>query len=206
MKKLKFFIFFAVFLLSMAGNTFAAIFEDDFDNYNEGNGLLNYSFPDGDAKWTVTYGTVDLIGNGFYDLSPGNGLYIDMDGSSGTAGEIKSSLINLIPGSYMLSFDLAGNQRNDSPELISLTVETGIFTKDYTLNQNDPFTTFTEYFTLSDFQEINIVFKGTGGDNVGILLDNVILVEATPVPLPGAIWFLGSGLIGIVGYRKRFKK
>lgn len=28
----------------------------------------------------------------------------------------------------------------------------------------------------------------------------------TPVPIPAAIWLLGSGLIGLVGLRKRFKK
>lgn len=28
----------------------------------------------------------------------------------------------------------------------------------------------------------------------------------SPVPLPGAIWLLGSGLIGIVGIRRKFKK
>ena len=29
---------------------------------------------------------------------------------------------------------------------------------------------------------------------------------ATPIPIPGALWLLGSGLIGIVGIRKKFKK
>ncbi len=29
---------------------------------------------------------------------------------------------------------------------------------------------------------------------------------ATPVPIPAAVWLLGSGLIGLVGLRKRFKK
>lgn len=32
----------------------------------------------------------------------------------------------------------------------------------------------------------------------------VFLTEA--VPIPGAIWLLGSGLIGIIGFRKKFKK
>ena len=26
-----------------------------------------------------------------------------------------------------------------------------------------------------------------------------------PIPIPGAVWLLGSGLIGIVGIRKKFK-
>jgi uncharacterized membrane protein len=27
-----------------------------------------------------------------------------------------------------------------------------------------------------------------------------------PVPIPGAVWLLGSGLIGLVGIRRRFKQ
>jgi len=26
----------------------------------------------------------------------------------------------------------------------------------------------------------------------------------TPVPVPGALWLLGSGFIGLLGFRKRF--
>jgi hypothetical protein len=31
-------------------------------------------------------------------------------------------------------------------------------------------------------------------------------IKIAPVPIPGALWLLGSGLIGIVGIRKKFKK
>jgi hypothetical protein len=34
----------------------------------------------------------------------------------------------------------------------------------------------------------------------------VALVDATPVPVPAAAWILGSGLLGIAGLRKRFKR
>ena len=30
--------------------------------------------------------------------------------------------------------------------------------------------------------------------------------ETAPVPIPGAVWLLGTGLIGIVGIRRKFKK
>ncbi|NPV04897.1 MAG: hypothetical protein HPY67_09215 [Syntrophaceae bacterium] len=33
-----------------------------------------------------------------------------------------------------------------------------------------------------------------------------INVEGNPVPIPGALWLLGSGLLGLVAFRRRFKK
>ena len=35
---------------------------------------------------------------------------------------------------------------------------------------------------------------------------NVYVVSFDAVPIPGAVWLLGSGLIGIVGIRRKFKK
>ena len=34
----------------------------------------------------------------------------------------------------------------------------------------------------------------------------VVADSATSVPIPGAVWLLSSGLIGIVGLRRKFKK
>jgi len=31
-------------------------------------------------------------------------------------------------------------------------------------------------------------------------------ITNTPVPIPGAVWLLGSGMLGLVGVRRRFKK
>jgi hypothetical protein len=33
-----------------------------------------------------------------------------------------------------------------------------------------------------------------------------VTTAAAPVPIPGALWLLGSGLIGLIGIRRRFKK
>jgi len=41
-------------------------------------------------------------------------------------------------------------------------------------------------------------------DVVGV--DNIVIAEAPSVPIPGAVWLLGSGLIGITGLRKKFDK
>ena len=48
----------------------AVIFSDNFDGENGGVGALNYA---GFANFTVSNGSVDLIGNGFFDYLPANG-------------------------------------------------------------------------------------------------------------------------------------
>ena len=35
---------------------------------------------------------------------------------------------------------------------------------------------------------------------------SIVSISSQPVPLPAALWLLGSGLIGLVGLRRRFKK
>ena len=49
-------------------------------------GALNFTnFP----QWTVGDGAVDLIGNGFFDFIPGNGLYLDLGGSASNGGRLE---------------------------------------------------------------------------------------------------------------------
>ena len=57
------------------------------------------------SGWTVTDGTVDLHGaGGSYDVLPGNGSYVDLDGSSFASG-LFSNNVNLTGGTtYLLSF------------------------------------------------------------------------------------------------------
>jgi hypothetical protein len=45
--------------------------------------------------------------------------------------------------------------------------------------------------------------EGKEGDKIIFAIGNN---PNAVVPIPGAVWLLGSGLIGIVGLRRRFKK
>jgi hypothetical protein len=38
----------------------------------------------------------------------------------------------------------------------------------------------------------------------GEVCAEILVVDATPVPVPGAVWLLGSGILGLVGLRQRF--
>ena len=40
-------------------------------------------------------------------------------------------------------------------------------------------------------------------DPTGKSLDMAFVITGEPVPIPGAVWLLGSGLIALVGLRRR---
>jgi hypothetical protein len=156
------------------------IFFDNFDANNPGINVV----PSG---WTIANaGTVDLIGvcNGrppFFDNFPGNGCYVDLDGSTSTPGLLKKSftLTSGIP--YLLQFDLASNQNN------VVDVVFGTATGQYSLvgAQPIPFATRSLSFTPTSTGVYDISFLNQGGDGNGVNLDNVRLsTTAVPAPLP----------------------
>jgi hypothetical protein len=64
---------------------------------------------------------------------------------------------------------------------------------------------------LSEVRYIRIDGDGTGaaGGTSGFDLDAIGAINykvATPVPIPAAVWLFGSGLVGLAGIRRKFKK
>lgn len=187
------------FCASIAQAGVVTLLSDNFNTENGGNGVLNYA---GFANWNVSDGTVDLIGNGYFDFLPGNGLYVDMDGSTGNAGamETKAAFDFDAAKRYRVSFRLAGNQRNNNPDSVSVRIVAGLLlNQTISLSKNDPFTTFTYTFNGDDSTGQKIRFEATGGDNIGMLFDDFTLQI---IPLPSASALAGLGLLGL-GVRRR---
>lgn len=195
MKKIIFAII-VVSLMLVSGNSFASvIFQDNFNLENGGVYQTNYS---NFTNWTVSDGTVDLIGAGSpYNYFPGNGLYVDLDGSTGNAGKMTTKSTFGV-GQYELQFDLGGcyvlNQNN------TVTVSLGDYTENIILGRNFPLTTFIRDVYVSSPSSMNLIFNHAGGDNVGLILDNVKL---TATPEPATMSLLGLGLAGLIRLRKK---
>ncbi|MEH2412198.1 PEP-CTERM sorting domain-containing protein [Nostoc sp.] len=184
---------------SASAASVTTLLQDSFEQENST--ALNY---DHFANWNVVNGSVDLIGSvGFYDFLPANGLYVDLDGSTGKAGTMTSkTTFNFQAGNIVnLSFQLAGNQRDNVTD--SVTVSLGnLFSETFSLLGSQAFTNFTRSFTVANVTSATLDFKGIGTDNVGLLLDNVTLTKS--VPEPGSIMgILGLGAFGVTSLCKR---
>ena len=175
--------------------TAATVFSDNFDTDAL---ALNQTIFNG--GWVVSGGTVDLIGNtGFFDFLPGNGRYVDLDGSSSQAGEFHKDLSLTAGLQYTLAFDLAGSQRGS---VENVNVNFGSAVDNLTVNSSDGFSNHTLLFTPSTTGIYSLIFQNAGGDNVGALLDNVS-VSAVPEPETYAMLLAGLGLLGFMAGRRK---
>jgi hypothetical protein len=193
-----------------AGPSIAAtLFSDDFD--------LNTSGPNRTPSgWSTTAGAVDIVGPGYFpDLCYGVGRCIDMDGSIGAAGTIRTaSVFDLVAGgAFTLSFRYSWNYFNASiPN--TMTFGVGGFTDTMTTSGTRPGDWLSRSFAFTgDGSTGAIVFRHLGGDNGGIIIDDVRLEGplpgqgqtggTSPVPLPAAGWLLLAGLGALVAARRR---
>ena len=180
----------------LGGHAFAGIaLFDNFDNETPPPDQLNWG---GDAVFDVTSppSSVDLIGvGGIFDFITGHGGYIDLDGTTGSgnnpAGQITSKTL-FGPGTYTLTFDLAGNRRDATDQVT--TVSLGDF---FVSIGPEPaglgFTTYTYTFTTATAGKL--VFTDLGpSDQQGNLLDNVSV--SAPEPSTWAMMLLGFGGLG----------
>ena len=186
--------------LSGAASASTVIFQDDFNTETlQTNATLD--------NWTVTTGSVDVIGPGFFDFYPGNGRYLDMNGSTApnSEGRIETSGLGLVVGGqYTLSFDYG---TNSNPGTLPATLTFGLGTTVglfETLAINSiPSTLISISYTFTyDGSGDFLFFADTTGqpDQGGPVIDNVVL---SAVPLPAGGLLLIGALGGLAALRRR---
>jgi hypothetical protein len=177
------------------------MFEDAFDAEAQG---LNR---DPLTNWDVTDGTIDVIGGPpeFYNFYPGNGNYIDMDGSTGEAGRMTTNQVfDFVAGVlYRIYFTMGQNGAGTDTLNFGFDFLANSITNTGGIDGSmiDQFVDFTVAANVSSA----LFFEGTGGDNQGIVVDNVILksLGVAPVPLPATAPLVLLALGGLAGLRRR---
>jgi hypothetical protein len=186
----------AATLLCASAAQATTIFSDNFDA-----DVLDLNSTVFAGGWTVSGGgTVDTIGPGLYDVFPGNGHYIDLDGSNGATGLFSKALTATAGMTYTATFQLAGNHRGYADDTVA--VNFGSASGSYVLSSGDAFGTFSLSFTAASSGPFSLSFKNSGGDYVGGLLDNVT-ITAVPEPTTYGMLLAGLGLVGAAARRRR---
>jgi hypothetical protein len=176
-----------------------ADFVDSFDAENGGNPAFNHA---GLANFDITAGSVDLIGNGVFDVYPGNGLYLDLNGTTGTSGTI-TSRATFGPGAYRLAFALGNNAAVGGPN--SVTVTLGAYSETFTRVGRVDLEWITRPIVLDSSGRLTFSTPARDGDYSGIVIDDVRLVRSAGVPEPASLAMLGAGGLGLLGYARRRK-
>ena len=158
----------AVFTQFAAPASAATLISENFNSVAIG---LGYTTSVG--VFNVTSGNVDVVGPGLGDFYPGNGRYVDLNGSQ--RGTITSaSIFNFNPGDTVtLSFNYGANGANKSANvqlgsLFSDTVSIGASTSVFSSYN----TTFNVNSSLSTALSFMSSLSSPNG-NAGIIIDNV---------------------------------
>jgi choice-of-anchor C domain-containing protein len=206
------YVLIAAFSLVLSSSAFALPFQNgSFEiGPNPGGYTTLYAGDTSITGWRVTQGSIDYIGS-YWTASDGS-RSLDLDGYFQQGG-IEQAFDTVIGRKYLVSFDIAGNFDSGlNPK--TMTVDVALSSGNYSfykpvswshagmgwLNYDFEFTAQASSSSLRFTST-----TGSGNDAWGPALDNVS-VESLPTPEPSSFLLIGSGLIGLVGFSRKFRK
>jgi choice-of-anchor C domain-containing protein len=181
------------------------------DNFNPADAWVRvYSGENKIPYWDVVDGNVDWV---LKWTAAGGILSIDLNGDM--PGSIQQSFETEIGSQYCVTFLIAGN-----PDSFELGYEKILYVWcDYPSSQSRAIFTFStegksvtnmgweekSFIFIADELQTNLRFGSDTPGGWGPVIDNVSVVKVNSVPLPPTVFLLGSGLLGLFGWR-RFRK
>jgi hypothetical protein len=199
---------FLLLLLFPLGYSHAAIFTENFNSASGGSLISTESYSE---RWSSTnyYNGVSATGWSFYGqaILAENGADTAekaiLLNESPRASMATSPSISVVSGaSYILTFDHWGDNRPGPTGYHFIVFIDGIplsyISRTYSLT--DSWVTETLSFTALD-SNLTLSFTDISSGQASPIIDNISI---SIVPVPPTVWLLGSGLVGIIGLRRRF--
>lgn len=173
----------------------------------------------------VTMSTVLLMAtSGFaYTVGTLNSFTVPLLTQGRTFSFTDTTAAKSTPGELLLSFDYSGGgigSSNLSPAILLVNGVTGapytgvlsqsrFVTPPFVFSGHAPSTFAVDYNSQGVYSFMLYGYTSVTNPNMPpITLTGIKLTKSDPptaTPLPAAVWLLGSGLMGLVGMRKKFK-
>lgn len=156
------------------------------------------------SKWAVVSGSVDVVGTGFYPFY-GPGRYLDLNGSTGTAGRIERVLTGLVAGkTYTLGFDYGVNPWG-ATRTERLSFGLGGFEDAIDIRRPAEQLIAVSYSFVASASSAVLFFADGGttpGDNGGPVIDNIV-VATVPLPASAPLVLAALGGLGLLRLRRK---